>query len=235
MEFDTHESCLAWRREFEAALFHYDRQRRLLARKDPEWHRRLLARKDHPSTAAAGQYGDVDGEWERVRVSLPLVRIDKEQVSDYMGFAALLDLEVNYESPSAFAARANAARGDKGQASPDNLPPANRLHVQFALLSSQRSFVEAFQRAHAAALKHCKLAGANGAECMPPLFDLEDAFRDYLRRGEDGEIVEKEGAGAGEDVTEQALRNVFGLGNTEGLWSEPPARGLRWAPREITH
>lgn len=224
LEFDTTESALAWRREFEAALFHQDRRRRLKARR---------------STGKEATDAEQESEWERVRISIPLERIETEQTSDYMSFATLVDLQVNNEPTPAFTLAASDASTDSLEKEPSSpsspvepLPTANqgesapaRLHIQLALLSSQHEFIGKFERAREEVLQRRRdSCGPGASQCRPPLVDLNEVFRDYLHRGENGEPYGKPdgeavGAGAGEDVGEQTLRTVFGLGNSEGIWS----------------
>lgn len=228
LEFDTRESCLAWRRAFEAALFHFDRQRRLLVRKQVS-----------SEVDDSGDAPSPSEEWERVRISLPLERIEQELSSGYMEFATIVDLHVNNTlNPSAVADTFSTSNGDQesidtkspphsNQPLPvttelgQSAPVANVLHIQFALLSHQQPFVHAFEAARTDALKQAERCGAKRSSCPPPLVDLEDAFRDYLLRGEDGDLKleGEEGAGGGESLANEVLRTVFGLGHSEGLWS----------------
>jgi hypothetical protein len=235
LEFDTVESALSWRREFEAALFH--QSRRLKARRKPQ------AEPSMDQEAAGAGVEEPESEWERVRISLPLERIELEQTSDYMSFATLVDLEVNNEPGPALSFSASDASTDSLEKVPLPPSPASpaaplptassqavkapaRLHIQFCLLSSQRAFIGKFERAREEALQRRRDACEPGAsQCPRPLLDLEDVFRDYLRQGADGEPYdnadgEATSAGTGEDVGEQTLRTVFGLGNSEGIWSK---------------
>ena len=82
LEFDTLESALEWRREFSGSMFHH-RRMKLRLRKgrmaEAANGKTDEQEKDEAGAEAAG-FGKSE-DWERVRISIPLDRIIKNEVS----------------------------------------------------------------------------------------------------------------------------------------------------------
>lgn len=150
-------------------------------------------------------------DWDRVKISIPLERIVKKAVSDYMAFATLLVLGIDNRQP--------------GEGVGDDEP----VELQFALLSSQLHFLDIFE--HALKASNERKAARPAGELGPfPVLDLDGSLRFFLNNPEGAssraaaageEKLEDGGSGKGgeeEGVGDSQLRANFGLGEHEPIW-----------------
>ena len=79
LEFDTLESTLEWRREISGALWHARRMRLRLATKKNNADQDAAAAEAEAGAQAAGFGREED--WEKIKISIPLDRIVKDEVS----------------------------------------------------------------------------------------------------------------------------------------------------------
>lgn len=77
-----------WRRELEGALFHFKRLQ-LRKKESPTNGENMFGQ----TPEQVSSYGRMD-DWEKVKISLPLDRIVKNEVADYMGFATLIGTSI---------------------------------------------------------------------------------------------------------------------------------------------
>ena len=192
LEFDTQESTLAWRKEFSAALFNHDRRRRLAQMPPQEQHEQ--ARRN-----------------ETVSLDIPFEALaTMPSVSDPLGIATHLDLALRSRISTA-----------SGNGSP-RLTTDDQVDVSLRLLVDRTNdhFISQLVAAAAARRPVTAMAAA-------PVVHLQDVLIDFLRRdGASGSVfahANNRGASGParslQDEDDERMSNIFGLGDSTGLWS----------------
>lgn len=188
LEFDTQESTLAWRKEFEAALFNHDRKVRLA--RAPTQEQDELAQGD-----------------TTVSLDIPLEALaSPPSVYNPLGIATHLDLALHSHISTGLARHQTAG------------PIDAFLHLMMD--RTNEDFVSLLETA-----TRERRTAAAGVDA--PTVYLQDVLLDLLRRdGASGPVFE-DGTGMAafgvarseQDESAERMRHIFGLGDSNGLWS----------------